>query len=79
MSESNGREDTQESSRDRKAHQELGTQIQELLIRGNFLSAERRSPNEATSLGRLVVAFAALPDERIRSALVSLMETVVHE
>jgi hypothetical protein len=79
MSESNGYEDAQESSRARKAHQELGAQIQALMVSGNFLTAYGRPSSEAIDLGRLVVAYAALPDERIRSALISLMETVARE
>jgi hypothetical protein len=79
MSETNGREHRQEPFRDRKAHQDLGGQIQELLVNGKFLAADGRSSNEAADLGRLVIAFTALPDERVRTALISLMETVVRE
>lgn len=79
MSETNNNDETQESSRDRKAHQDLGTQIQGLLVKGKFLAAEGRTTSEAVDLGRLVAAFAALPDQRIRSALISLMETVARE
>jgi len=79
MSETNDNDGTQESSRDRRTHLELGAQVQGLLVKGNFVAPEGRTISEAADLGRLVVAFAALPDQRIRSALISLMETVARE
>ena len=63
-------------ARDQKTYADLGAQIQDLLVGANLMSAEDRPADEAQDLGRLAIAFIGLADQRIRGALIALMETV---